>query len=51
MEARQAAGEVQRDGAKSSVPAIELRDVRKNFGATEIIRGVNLGIPAASATP
>src|SRR5260370_29311552 len=26
-------------------PAIELRDVRKNFGPTEIIRGVNLAIP------
>ena len=24
--------------------AIELRDVRKNFGPTEIIRGVNLSI-------
>src|SRR5260370_27602806 len=26
-------------------PAIELRDVRKNFGPTEIIRGVDLAIP------
>ena len=26
----------------ASVPAVELRDVCKNFGATEIIRGVNL---------
>src|SRR5438309_487928 len=26
-------------------PAVELRDVYKNFGATEIIRGVNLSIP------
>jgi branched-chain amino acid transport system ATP-binding protein len=26
-------------------PAVELRDVRKNFGRTEIIRGVNLSIP------
>jgi branched-chain amino acid transport system ATP-binding protein len=26
-------------------PAVELRDVRKNFGATEIIRGVDLAIP------
>src|SRR5438045_5093835 len=26
-------------------PAIELTDVRKNFGRTEIIRGVNLSIP------
>jgi branched-chain amino acid transport system ATP-binding protein len=26
-------------------PAIELRDVRKNFGRTEIIRGVSLSIP------
>jgi len=29
----------------ASVPAIELRDVCKKFGATEIIRGVNLRIP------
>jgi branched-chain amino acid transport system ATP-binding protein len=29
----------------SSVPAIELRDVCKRFGRTEIIRGVNLSIP------
>ena len=29
----------------ASVPAIELRDVCKKFGATEIIRGVNLSIP------
>lgn len=29
----------------SKLPAIELRDVRKNFGVTEIIRGVNLSIP------
>ena len=29
----------------ASVPALELRDVRKSFGATEIIRGVNLSIP------
>ena len=28
-----------------TVPAVELRDVRKNFGRTEIIRGVNLSIP------
>jgi branched-chain amino acid transport system ATP-binding protein len=27
-----------------SVPAVELRDVRKNFGRTEIIRGVDLSI-------
>jgi branched-chain amino acid transport system ATP-binding protein len=26
-------------------PAVELRDVRKSFGRTEIIRGVNLSIP------
>lgn len=32
------------------IPALELRDVRKRFGATEIIRGVNLTIGAASAT-
>ena len=29
----------------ASVPAVELRNVRKSFGATEIIRGVNLAIP------
>jgi branched-chain amino acid transport system ATP-binding protein len=29
----------------ASVPAVELRDVCKRFGATEIIRGVNLSIP------
>jgi branched-chain amino acid transport system ATP-binding protein len=29
----------------ASVPAVELRDVRKNFGPTEIIRCVNLAIP------
>ncbi len=29
-----------------SVPALHLRDVRKNFGATEIIRGVTLDIEA-----
>ena len=28
-----------------TAPAVELRDVRKNFGRTEIIRGVNLVIP------
>jgi branched-chain amino acid transport system ATP-binding protein len=28
-----------------SASAVELRDVRKNFGPTEIIRGVNLSIP------
>ena len=28
-----------------TVPAVELREVRKNFGRTEIIRGVNLNIP------
>jgi branched-chain amino acid transport system ATP-binding protein len=28
-----------------SAPAVELVDVRKNFGRTEIIRGVNLSIP------
>ena len=27
------------------MPAVELRDVRKNFGRTEIIRGVDLSIP------
>jgi branched-chain amino acid transport system ATP-binding protein len=29
----------------ASAPAVELRDVCKRFGATEIIRGVNLSIP------
>ncbi|MGA9865379.1 MAG: ABC transporter ATP-binding protein [Acetobacteraceae bacterium] len=29
-----------------SVPALHLRDVRKNFGATEIIRGVTLDVAA-----
>ena len=29
----------------ASVPAVELRDVHKSFGATEIIRGVSLDIP------
>ncbi len=29
-----------------SAPAIELIDVRKNFGATQIIRGVSLMVPA-----
>ena len=29
----------------AGIPAVELRDVRKNFGPTEIIRGVNLSIP------
>ena len=37
MEERQAAG-----GDGMTAPAVELRDVRKNFGRTEIIRGVNL---------
>ena len=27
-----------------TVPALELRDLRKNFGKTEIIRGVNLSV-------
>ena len=27
-----------------SVPALELRDVRKQFGSVEIIRGVNLAV-------
>lgn len=29
-----------------TAPAIELSDVRKNFGATQIIRGVSLSVPA-----
>ena len=28
-----------------TMPAVELRDVRKNFGRTQIIRGVDLSIP------
>jgi branched-chain amino acid transport system ATP-binding protein len=28
-----------------SAPAIELKDVRKNFGKSEIIRGANLQVP------
>ena len=35
----------------ASVPAVELRDVCKNFGATEIIRGVSSRFRAASAMP
>ena len=27
-------------------PALELKDLRKNFGKTEIIRGINLAIPS-----
>ena len=30
----------------SSMPALELKDLRKSFGKTEIIRGINLAIPA-----
>lgn len=30
--------------AVSPVPALELRDLRKNFGKTEIIRGINLSV-------
>ena len=30
----------------SGAPVIELRDVRKNFGRTEVLRGVNLTVPA-----
>ena len=33
-------------GAKRDGPALELHDVRKNFGATTIIRGVSLDVPA-----
>jgi branched-chain amino acid transport system ATP-binding protein len=29
----------------SSTPALELKDLRKSFGKTEIIRGINLAIP------
>jgi branched-chain amino acid transport system ATP-binding protein len=29
-----------------SEPALDVRDLRKGFGATEIIRGVNLSVPA-----
>ncbi|MDO9197171.1 ABC transporter ATP-binding protein [Rhodoferax sp.] len=30
----------------ASTPALELKDLRKSFGKTEIIRGINLAIPA-----
>ena len=30
--------------AHPALPALELRDLRKNFGKTEIIRGVNLSV-------
>ena len=30
--------------------AIELRDVRKSFGKSEIIRGATLAIPSANGT-
>ena len=33
-------------GAKRDGPALELRNVQKNFGATTIIRGVSLDIPS-----
>ena len=33
------------NGDVAGVPAVELRDVCKRFGRTEIIRGVNLSIP------
>ena len=33
----------------ASVPALELRDVRKSFGKTEIIRGANLAVNAGRA--
>ncbi|MDP4608400.1 MAG: ABC transporter ATP-binding protein [Burkholderiaceae bacterium] len=33
-------------GKPSATPALELRDVHKNFGATHIIRGVNLAVHA-----
>ena len=29
-----------------TAPAIELTDLHKNFGATQIIRGVSLAVPA-----
>ena len=32
--------------AQTGAPALQLTDVRKSFGKTEIIRGVNLSIPA-----
>src|SRR4029079_12966133 len=42
---RQAAGGDVMSTDVAGVPAVELRDVCKRFGATEIIRGVNLSIP------
>ena len=42
---RQGAGGDVMSADVAGVPAVELRDVCKKFGATEIIRGVNLSIP------
>lgn len=35
---------VKQAGAVASTPALELKDLRKSFGKTEIIRGINLNI-------
>lgn len=35
---------VNQAGAVASTPALELKDLRKSFGKTEIIRGINLNI-------
>ena len=32
--------------ASSSTYALEIKDLRKNFGKTEIIRGINLAVNA-----
>ena len=32
-------------------PALQLIDVRKRFGRSEIIRGVSLSIPSITITP
>jgi ABC-type histidine transport system ATPase subunit len=34
-----------------NAPAIELVDVHKKFGATQIIRGVSLAVPAGERRP
>jgi hypothetical protein len=44
---------IQRGGRMSEQAshALELRDLRKSFGKTEIIRGANLAVRRASAWP
>jgi branched-chain amino acid transport system ATP-binding protein len=38
-------GEFSKPGASGATFALELKDLRKSFGKTEIIRGINLSIP------